>query len=39
MVKWIAPSFEAKKEIDSNYENFHTPLNSPSKPLLKVIEE
>jgi len=39
MVKWIAPSFEEKKEIDSNFENFYTPIDSPSKPLSNLIKE
>jgi hypothetical protein len=39
MVKWIAPLFEAKKEIDSNSKNFYTPHDSPSKPLLNVTKE
>ncbi len=39
MVKWIAPSFEAKEEIDSNFENFYTLIDSPSKPLSNVIKE
>ncbi len=39
MVKWIAPSFEAKEEIDSNFENFYTPIDSPLKPLSNVIKE